>query len=369
MAQTHDRASGSLADSSAAARHAPGLRAPAALEPFAAAETAGKDPLSEVLRTVKLSGALFFLVDATSPWGVDVPPARAFAHIILPGVQHVVSYHIVLQGSGYASVPGMDPVRFAAGDIIVFPHGDPYAMLSAPGGTPDMTPESSLGFFRAMAAGKLPFVIQEGGGGPERARFVCGFLGCDLHPFNPLLGMLPRLLRMTRPAGTQNDLLDRLVDLTLAEAQVRNAGSESIRLGLSELIFIEVVRRYVASCRPGETGWLAGLCDPAVGRALALLHERPADDWTLDALARSAGASRSVLADRFMHLVGYPPMQYLMRWRMQLAARQLSDGPKKIAAIGRDLGYESEAAFSRTFKRIAGVSPAAWRSRHSGSPS
>ena len=360
MAETHDRASGSLADLSVAGERRIPRRPSAAV---AAARAAGKDPLSEVLRTIKLTGALFFLVDATSPWGVEIPRAREFASIILPGAQHVVSYHIVLRGAGYASVPGTKPIRFAAGDIIVFPHGDPYAMLSTPGQAPEITPGNALAFFRDMAAGRLPFVIQEGGGGPEPARFVCGFLGCDVRPFNPLLGMLPRLLHMSRPAGHERDLLDRLLDLTLAEAQARNPGSESIRLGLSELIFIEVVRCYVASCRPDETGWLVGLRDPSVGRALALLHERPADDWTLEDLARSAGVSRSVLADRFMHLVGYPPMHYLTRWRMQLAARELSDGSKKIAAIGRDVGYESEAAFSRTFKRIAGVSPAAWRGR------
>jgi AraC-like DNA-binding protein len=363
MAGTHDRASGSLAESSASGRWASSRRA-VAPEAAVAPETSGKDPLSEVLRTVKLTGALFFLVDATSPWGVQVPHARAFAPIILPGAQHVVSYHIVLKGSGYASVAGAAPVRFAAGDIIVFPHADPYAMLSKPGQAPEMTPESSLAFFREMAAGRLPFVVQEGGGGAERAQFVCGFLGCDARPFNPVLEMLPRLLHMTRPAGG-NDLLDRLLDLTLAEAPIRNPGSESIRLGLSELIFIELVRRYVATRGADATGWLAGLRDPVVGRALALLHERPAEDWTLEALAGQAGVSRSVLADRFAHVVGYPPMQYLARWRMQLAARQLSDGSKKIAAIGRALGYESEAAFSRTFKRIAGVSPAAWRGNRS----
>jgi AraC-like DNA-binding protein len=271
----------------------------------------------------------------------------------------------VLKGSAYASIVGEAPVKFTAGDIIVFPHADPYAMLSKPGQAPELTPDASLAFFREMAAGRLPFVVQEGGGGPERAQFACGFLGCDVRPFNPVLEMLPRLLHVTRPVGGQNDLLDQLVELTLAEAQVRNPGSESIRLGLSELIFIEVVRRYVATRGAGEAGWLAGLRDPVVGRALAVLHERPAEDWTLEALARSAGVSRSVLADRFAQVVGYPPMQYLARWRMQLAARQLSDGSKKIAAIGRELGYESEAAFSRTFKRIAGVSPAAWRGNRS----
>jgi AraC-like DNA-binding protein len=168
---------------------------------------------------------------------------------------------------------------------------------------------------------------------------------------------------MKRPADLQNDLLDRLIDLTLAEVRGGGVGAECIRLGLSELIFIEVVRRYLATLDADQTGWLLGLRDAAVGRALALLHERPALAWTLEELAKQSGMSRSVLADRFAHMVGYPPMQYLTQWRMQLAARLLSDGVMKVSAVGQEVGYASEAAFSRTFKRIAGVSPAAWRER------
>lgn len=328
-----------------------------------ATEPVSPDPLSEVLRTVKLTGVLFFLVDATSPWGIEVPRASAFGPIILPRAQHIVSYHIVVQGAGYAAVPGLPAARFAAGDVIVFPQGDPYAMLSQPGGPPEFDHESTLQFFRAMAAGQLPFVVKEGGGGPERAQFVCGFLGCDARPFNPLLDALPKMLHVKRPVGDPDDLLDRLIDLTLAEARRTQAGAECIRLGLGELIFVEVVRRYLAMLESDQTGWLSGLRDPIVGRALALLHGRPAHTWNLNALARETGASRSVLADRFVHLVGYPPMQYLTRWRVQLAARMLADGAGKIAAVGRDVGYDSEAAFSRTFKRIAGTSPAAWRAR------
>lgn len=321
----------------------------------------GKDPLSEVLRTVKLTGALFFLVDATSPWGVEVAHAGVFGPIILPRAQHVISYHIVLQGSGYASLPGISPARFAAGDIIVFPHGDPYAMVSRPGGPLEFDAVASLRFFREMAAGRLPFVVNEGGGGPERAQFVCGFLGCDARPFNPLLEALPRLLHVKRPVGDQHDLLDRLIDLTLMEAQISRAGGECIRLRLSELMFVEVARRYLATLEVSQTGWLSGLRDPVVGHALSLLHERPAHAWTLKELARQTGVSRSVLADRFTHLVGYPPMQYLTRWRIQLAARLLADGATKVAAVSQEVGYASEAAFSRTFKRIAGVPPAVWR--------
>jgi AraC-like DNA-binding protein len=364
MAYSHDRSSGShAAPSVMQQKRAPPLVsiAPDAADP---GQPVGKDPLSEVLRTVKLTGALFFLVDATSPWGVEVPHAGIFGPIILPRAQHVVSYHIVLHGSGYASVPGLPPTRFAGGDIVVFPHQDPYALISRPGDPPEFTTDATLQFFREMAAGRLPFVVTEGGGGPERAQFVCGFLGCDARPFNPLLETLPRLLHVKRPVGDQNDLLDRLIDLTLAEAQTSRAGGECIRLRLSELIFVEVARRHLAALGANQTGWLSGLRDPAVGHALALLHERPAYAWTLQELARQTGISRSVLADRFTHLVGYPPIQYLTRWRIQLAARMLSDGAKKVAAVGQEVGYASEAAFSRTFKRIAGVSPAGWRERH-----
>lgn len=326
-------------------------------------ETRAHDPLSDVLRAVKLSGALFFLVDATSPWGVRVPTASDFARIILPRARHVVSYHVVTEGEGWASVAGAPPVRFAAGDVIVFPHGDPYAMLSAPGGPAELDFDSAIDFFRAMASGQLPFVVREGGGGDARARFMCGFLGCDARPFNPLLAALPRLMRVTRPTRGPGDLLERLVGLAQAEASTRRPGGEAIRLFLSELMFVEVVRRYLATLPDGQTGWLAGLRDPGIGRALSLLHERPAHPWSLGELAGRAGLSRTVLAERFTRLVGQPPMQYLTCWRIQLAARLLSDGDAKIATVGQEVGYSSEAAFSRTFKRVAGMSPAAWRTR------
>ncbi|MCI0430662.1 MAG: AraC family transcriptional regulator [Rhodospirillales bacterium] len=311
---------------------------------------------------VQLTGALFFLVDASSPWGVEVPRAEKFAAIILPRAQHVVSYHIVLKGSGWASMPNLGSTRFDAGDVLVFAHGDAYSMLSAPDQRPEFDTEATLQFFRDMAAGKLPFVVVEGGGGPERAQFVCGYLGCDIQPFNPVLSALPRLLHVKRPAASPEGLLDRLIELTLAEAQTHRVGGDCIRLRLSELLFVEVVRRYLETLPAGETGWLSGLRDPAIGRVLSLLHEHPGRPWTLHELAERAGVSRAVLAERFAHLVGCPPMQYLMHWRMQIAARLLADRAMKVVAVAHEVGYESEAAFSRAFKKLAGVSPAAWRS-------
>jgi AraC-like DNA-binding protein len=356
MVQSHDRASVLLAESSASA-----LERHQATASLACSEPA-TDPLSDVLRMVKLTGALYFLVDASTPWGIEVPQADAFAGIILPRAQHVVSYHIVLEGAGWVSMPGVAPLRFEAGDILVMPHADAYSMLSAPGQPPEYDAEASVQFFREMAAGKLPFVIEEGGGGAERTRFVCGYLGCDMQPFNPVLSALPRLLHVRRPTAAPGGLLERLIELTLREAQGHRIGGACIRLRLSELMFVEVIRRYLETLPVGQGGWLSGLRDPVIGRVLSMLHERPAHAWTLKELAARAGASRAVVAERFAHLVGCPPIHYLTLWRMQVAGRLLADGVK-VAATAHEVGYESEAAFSRAFKKTVGVPPAQWRGR------
>ena len=325
------------------------------------------DPLSEVLHNVKLTGALFFTMDATSPWCVGIPNTSELAGAILPRAQHIISYHVVVQGAGFASISGAEPFEFDTGDVIVVPHGDPYVMSSSQDITPAMDGDQTIQFFKDMAAGRLPFVVNEGGGGAPRAQIICGFLGCDARPFNPLLTALPCAVLVRRSTADQNDLLNRLIDLTYAEAQVRRVGDLCIRLRLSELMFVEVVRRYLENLPAGQSGWLAGLRDPAIGRALTLLHERPASTWTIEHLAREVGVSRSVLANRFTRLVGQPPMKYLTYWRIQLAAQRLGDGASKVSTVALDVGYASEAAFSRSFKKIVGISPAHWRERFSGS--
>lgn len=357
MSNDHDPESGFLAGASGTALANPD---PAAVAMAPVPDVAGGDALADVLQGIRLSGALFFLVKATTPWCVEIPEAPEYAGIILPRARHVVSYHVIVEGQGLASVPGTEPVTFGSGDIIVFPHADAYAMRSAPGVPPELDPAQTIGFFEALAAGQLPFTVEEGGGNDPVTRVICGFLGCDAGPFNPLLDNLPRLLHIRRD-GNEDGLLENLIGLTLAEARNRRVGGESIRLRLSELMFVEVLRRHLESLAVEETGWFSGLKDRAVGRALSLLHGRPAEPWTLEALAREAGLSRTVLAERFTKLVGQPPIQYLARWRVQLAARALSDGNAKVAAVGAQVGYASEAAFSRAFKKIAGMSPAAWR--------
>lgn len=328
-------------------------------------QTSATDPLSDVLRVVKLTGAVFHLVEASSPWGVAVPRARDYSSIILPRAQHLISYHIILKGSGWVEVPEVASTPFEAGDILVLSHGEPYSLLSAPGQRPEYDQEATVAFFREWMAGKLPFVTREGGGGPGGAEYICGFLGCDMLPFNPLLAALPRLLRIRRSRTGRRDLLRGLIDLTLSDACRPQIGSESIRLRLSELIFVEVVRLCLEALPAHETGWLSGLKDPSIGKVLTLLHDAPARPWTLKQLAQEAGMSRSALAARFSHLIGQAPMQYLTLWRMQIAARLLADNSLKVAAVGKEVGYESEAAFSRAFKKVVGASPAKWRDESS----
>jgi AraC-like DNA-binding protein len=218
-----------------------------------------------------------------------------------------------------------------------------------------------LEFFRLLAARRLPPTIIEGGGGPGGVHVVCGFLGCDATPFNPILYTLPRLLHLRGAGAAGGDRLKALVDFALAEAGDGRPGGDCVLLRISELMFVEVVRRHVAGLGPGQTGWLAGLRDPQVGRALRFLHQDPARAWTVEGLARAAGLSRSALAERFAHFFGQPPIQYLTRWRMQVAARLLADGEAKVQAVALEVGYDSEAAFSRAFKKELGVPPAAWR--------
>ena len=321
------------------------------------------DALSEVLAAVHLSGAVFFNVTAKSPWVAEAPPAAQIAPRVAPGAQHAIEYHVVTSGSCWISLVGdnaSEPVRLDEGDIVVVPHGDPHVVSSAPG----MRAEPNLEVYgkpgdNTLAA--VPFLLQTGGDGPSETRLICGFFSCDVRPFNPLLDSLPRFMRFGRDSLASRSLLDQFIRFATDEMDNKRAGSQSVLNRLSELMFVEIVRLYMDQLGGSNTGWLAGLRDPLVGRALTLLHARPSHAWTLEQLASEAAASRSVLADRFNDLVGYPPIQYLARWRMQIAAKRLMDPSAKVAAIAHEVGYESEAAFSRAFKKFVGQSPGQWR--------
>jgi len=215
-------------------------------------------------------------------------------------------------------------------------------------------------FAGVARASRLPISIKRDGGGPDRAEIICGFLGCDARPFNPLLSTLPRVIHVPRRTA-EDGVLEQLIKLALVESTARRAGGEAALARVSELLFVEVVRRHVAALPAENVSWLAGLRDPHIGGALGKLHERPAHDWSLDELAREVGISRSVLAERFSHYVGVAPMQYLAQWRMQLAASMLSNTSMSLGEIAGQVGYGSEAALSRAYKRWVGVAPADWR--------
>jgi AraC-like DNA-binding protein len=318
------------------------------------------DTLSDVLEVVRLTGALFFLVDARTPWVAEAPSSAELGPVILPKAQHVVSYHVVRLGDCWCESPGHLPVRLEAGDVLVVPHGDPYQLASACGMRTGWSPDEALGWFRAMVRGELPFVVTEGGTGPGRLQLVCGFLGCDSLPFNPVLTTLPPLMKV-RVQGDSTGRLRALLEFAMAESAGACPGSRSVLLRIAELVFVEVLRSHLTTATDADS-WLGGLRDPVVGRALARLHGEPARAWTLQDLAHEAGASRSVLAERFASFVGHPPMLYLTRWRMQLAASRLA-AAAPVSDVACEVGYESEAAFCRAFKKVTGVTPATWRRR------
>jgi AraC-like DNA-binding protein len=320
------------------------------------------DTLSDVLEAVRLTGALFFLVDARTPWVAEAPASVDLAPAILPHAQHVVSYHVVSQGACWCESPGHPAMRLETGDVLVVPRGHAYQLASTCGLRTGWSLDDALTWFRAMADGRLPFVVTEGGSGPERLQLVCGFLGCDALPFNPVLTTLPPLLRVRVHVDSGNRL-NALLKFAVAESSHIRPGSRSVLLRIAELVFVEVLRSYLTSTSEDVASWLGGLRDPVVGRALARLHAQPARAWTLPELAREAGASRSVLAERFTYFVGHPPMLYLTRWRMQIAASRLAAGGSPVSAVAAEVGYESEAAFCRAFKKVTGVTPASWRSR------
>jgi AraC-like DNA-binding protein len=312
------------------------------------------DTLSDVLRAVRLSGAVFFSIDASAPWVAETPPARQLGPLIMPRFEHVIEFHFVTSGSCWGAVVGESATKLEAGDIIVFPQGDAHVLSSKPGmrGGPDVEAATRA------SKGRVPVSISLDGGGEERAKIICGFLGCDARPFHPLLATLPRVIHVK---GEESSALRSLGELALAESSAPRPGGDTALSRLSELLFIEVVRGYLASLPSDETGWVAGLRDDVVGRALRKIHEGPAHPWTLDKLAKEVGASRSLLAERFAHFVGVPPITYLSQWRIQLAASLLRTEKASLAEIATRVGYGSEAALSRAFKRSIGVAPAVYR--------
>jgi AraC-like DNA-binding protein len=329
------------------------------------------DALSDVLRAVRLRGALFYYIEGTAPWVAEAPPAREISAAVMSGADHTIEFHGIVRGSCWGALIDQPPIRLDEGDVLLFPQGDAHVMSSAPGMRATQvdkaiyfTPRPPQLPFSLSLSGEGVTTARLDGGTGDRVTVVCGFLGCDARPFNPLLAALPRVLKVSSAMLGADSLVRQFLRAAVTESNQRRPGGEAVLELMSKAMFVDVLRRYIDSLPPEQTGWLAGMRDPGVGRALSSMHERLAEPWTLERLASETAMSRSVLHDRFAHFVGQPPMHYLTRWRMQVAAGLLRDTPAKLAEIALDVGYDSEAAFSRAFKRVVGLSPGAWRKRH-----
>lgn len=318
------------------------------------------DAVSDVLRAVRLSGAVYLNGEFTEPWCVIGQGNAALYGAFLPLSERVVSYHLIIEGHCCAQLAGNQgsAIHLNAGELLVVPQGEAHII----GSDLALSPASAAPLLASQlqtAPGQV-MKLSYGGGGTG-TRLICGFLACDNTLSNPLLSSLPPIFKVDLRNDPHSAWLTSSLQFAAAEASEWRAGSAIVLARLSELLFVEAVRRCIDTLPADRKGWLAGVRDRFVGRALSMLHAQPAHAWTVDELARKVGLSRSALAQRFSDLLGQPPMQYLARWRLQVAAQELLTGSKSLAAVAEQVGYESEAAFNRAFKREFGTPPAGWR--------
>src|SRR5262245_25342975 len=312
------------------------------------------DALSETLRVVRLVGAIFVNAKFTAPWCYRSERADTVAPLLEPGAERVVIFHLITEGECFVEMPNSEPVRLIAGDAVLFPQGDAHVMTSEPG----LPPAKSSGLNAVLT--RQPRLISYGGGGAV-TRLLCGYLACDAKLARMLLAGLPPLVRINVRGSNAGMWLEASVHYALREARSPRPGGAGVLAKLAEVLFIEVLRLYMNEQHEGRTGWLAGVGDRIVGAALSAMHKDPAHAWTLEELARVSNTSRSVLAERFQHLVGSSPMQYLTQWRMMLAANLLRSGNAPMTRIAEGVGYQTDTAFIRAFRREFGAPPATWR--------
>jgi AraC-like DNA-binding protein len=313
------------------------------------------DAFSEVLSSLRLQGALFFTAEFSAPWAIATPASNTLASSLSPRGMHVVVYHLVVEGEARAALPDGRTLALEAGDIVVFPHGDPHELGSASGARY----VDGASVLKKIASRDLT-PLRSGGGG-DSTRFVCGYMACDPHLCAPILDGLPAMLKVNVRTDRAGHWLEGSLLHLVDEAASSLAGSEAMLAKVSEALFVDTLRRYVAGLSDQHTGWLAGVRDAVVSRSLALLHGRVDHPWTIAELAAAVGVSRTVLVERFAKYLSEPPMAYLTRWRLQLAAQALTTTPRGVADIAAAVGYESEAAFNRAFKRHFGTPPARYR--------
>lgn len=312
------------------------------------------DTLSDVLRGVKLTGAVFLHAECSAPWCVGVPTAGMVAKFLMPSAEHLVRYHLVTDGRCVIKPDGGVPAKLEPGDIVVLPHDESHLI-----GSDLHLPPASLEALAQRPSWKQLPLVRYGGGG-DTTTIVCGFLACDPRLCRPILSALPNLLKVNIRASQAGAWIENSVRYAADQAISPRPGGDALLAKLSEVLFVETLRSYLETLPPEQTDWLTGLRDPLVGASLALMHARPAHAWTVELLAKEVGASRTVLADRFAHYIGEPPMHYLARWRLAVAADMLRSGTS-LTRVAETVGYQSEAAFSHAFKREYGAPPATWR--------
>ena len=327
--------------------------------PQALSETppASADVLSDLLNRMHLSGTVLFRAEFREPWSVTTPSSRNLARVLPFRTEHIIPFHVIASGGCRLELPGHEPAWLSEGDAVLLPYGDSHCL----GGR-----ESA----EAVPVGRLlpppPWsdmpVVEYGGAGPD-TRVICGFVQCDELLFHPVLRHLPPLVHVSPDAGPADDWLKSTIRRTAAEASKPVPGSRSMLPRLTELMFVEILRKHMHGLSADEVGWFAAFNDPVAGAALRCLHAAPQQNWSVERLAREVGVSRTVLAERFRHFLDQPPMQYLAQWRLQLAAQSLKSSDLPLKAIADRSGYESEAAFNRAFKRHFGLPPGDWRRR------
>jgi AraC-like DNA-binding protein len=315
----------------------------------------GSDPLSEALRSVRLAGAIFLDAELGMPWGFASPPTSATAHLLAPTAEHLVLFHLVVEGQATVRVPGYDSLPLEAGDIVVLARGDAHELWN--GSVSELTDGSAL----------LPRILggavasERGGGSGPVTKFICGYIGCERHAERLFLAGLPPLFKTNIRREASGEWIESSIRHLASERESARAGRTALLAKLAEALFIETLRRYMAELPPERTGWLAAVRDPAVGRALEAIHREPSRSFTVAGLAKHGGVSRSVFAARFNRLLGEAPLAYVARWRIQLGARLLETTADSVLEIALNVGYESEAAFNRAFKREFGLPPARYR--------
>ena len=313
------------------------------------------DALSDVLRVAHLTGGVFLHADFTAPWCISARPSAEVCSPFFKSTTNLIPYHYVVDGEFYLALGDGEPLLFRRGDIVLLPHNDLHLM----GSDLNLPPIQMVKITHQSESGGLRFAIHGGSG--AKTRVICGYLGYDGTHANPVLAMLPATIKLKVDDAGPAEWIRSTFQFAADELAAGRPGSETVLAKLSELLFVEAVRRYIESLPAGQSGWLAGLQDPVVSRALALMHNDIARPWSVDELGRAAGLSRSALAERFTRVIGMSPIHYLAHWRMQVAAQTLKGTNDSLARIAETVGYESEAAFSRAFKKAFGSAPATWR--------